>query len=312
MKINKVLFAVSAIALSLAEASTHATGSYRITLTPVLMPARLSPSWPSAAQNAVNDAMNGYLIFGSRPEANPTNYVLCSGKINAGNLEYALATPLWDGLQYPPAPYNNELGQVVWSVLDIMSSSSTDDLSLSMLQVRFNSSDPNNILGDTQSYMESTYTPEAIGVRADGSVVNGGPSTQMVHRVIFIVQSKLFNGGDSQSAIIQEQDWIAEQVSLSGDFSLEYSAQVMGDPTSLATATVYIVHSPLPPKLILTGREGYGVYISVDNGTPTAYYTIYSAPTIDGSWSWYAILQGKNQLGIPTGMGTFFFRAVTE
>ena len=298
-----ITFATMLVAiLTLNIANAQSIG--RLSVTPVLGPSMWSPSWNSFATKLVTDAKNRTLnMVPAVSVTDPTMYtVLPSGKVSWYNFVYSTQTGMWAGDFPIGAPFDVERGQVVIGLSQAESVSGGNDISLSMISVTSGSSDPGNTLGDTLSFeLGLDYTPLAIGIKADGSLVTSGSSTEKVARVIFLTQMKMFDGGDSLTGLNAVKNWIG----LQGNFRVTYTIQFAGIPESkVSTAVSLSGFSNQRPTVTIT-PDG----VTIKNGEIGRSYMIQSAPSVTGPWQAIGTVSSGGTIAIKRDVAMQFYRA---
>lgn len=275
-------------------------GIATIKITPVLLAAQPSSSWTNGADTLIADALansiNTNIVI-----ANPGDYAVCNNRINWYNLAFSESTPMWDGVLNPPAPWNNEYGHVVWALIDARANSGGDDLSLDSLQVVYASND-GNILSGTNSFETSDYTPRALAVKADGTRITSGTASQKGLRILLLVQSRLFNGGNTQSGLDEIKNWISDY----SPYTLTYTAGIIGDEEATRSSSSVTVggQTPVAPRLSLS-RDGI---LSVILGETDRIYTIQTKSVLNDPWNYLGTISGTNSIGIfmATNVNQFF------
>jgi hypothetical protein len=178
------------------------------------------------------------------------------------------------------------------------------------LSVTAVSGNDGNHLGGTVTFTGQSYTPRAICIQSDGTVVTSGSDSQKGKRVLVLVQTKLFNTGDTQSGLNQVQTW----VSFYDPYTLTYTAQVIGDNTTQSSASVSTEAMTLPSSLDLS---------ITNSGSGTAMLSLYNAPTnfsyriwsttslVPSSWQFAGIINSSNAIpvAIDSSVAAKFWRA---
>jgi hypothetical protein len=271
------------LTLSVSIAANFAEGT-TIIVTPVLLPVKASPSWVSAADKLITCARADSIVTNTSV-TNPTDYAVCSYRVNWLNLVYSTGTPLWNAVLNPPAPFAQELGQVVWNLIDARSNSGNDDLSLDMLSFTSFSND-GNYLGDIITWNGMAYTQRAIAIKKGGSIISSGSTSQKGNRILVLAYTKLFNGGGTQAGLDQVRSWIAGF----GNYYLNYTAQIIGDDSTKSFATIATTGVPPSPILKINGSD-----ILILNNNAKSTYQIFSSTQLPvNTWQFEEILNGSN------------------
>jgi hypothetical protein len=204
-----------------------------------------------------------------------------------------------------------ENNQITWSNLIVSSSagcrvvavcvdvvSSSDDISLDMISVVSLSKD-GNYLGRTNSFGDKAYTPIAIGIKSDGSVITSGLASQKVSRVIVIVFPRLFGGGDTQSGLDEVKNWVTGFK----NYTVKYTVSVGNESSQLITSIVGV------PVLAIS-RDGQ---LSIINAVPGFKYPIQGKMSFSrGNWYTVGVIEGSASI-IPMDKPWMFYRvAVAE
>lgn len=304
MKKNSLLLALVVSICVLAKFNILAASAV-ITVTPIHIAAQPSTSWTSGADQVVADAIAGTLSTNTAV-SDPGDYAVCNYRIYWWSLVYSTGTHMWEGVLNPPAPFDQEFGRNVWALVDVRSVSGEDDLSLSMLTVTTSSSD-GNVLGSAVSFADKSYTPRAVAVRKDGSMITSGSSTQKGARILVLVKSPLFNVGGTQSGLDQVKNWVnANEV-----YTLGYEAQVIGDGATKSKASVSTAGSAdVKPFGLSISPEGQ---LSIIGGEANRYYRVYSKTSLPGgTWKLAGVVNGADTIKVPMNGATMFFRAVAQ
>lgn len=306
MNINKRLVGVLILLISL---SVSVFAQSTIVVTPVLMPAQQSASWGIVADKVIVNSLEGTLAISNTVNSaqNPQDYTLCSGRIDWFNLVYSTGVAMWDGVLDPAYPFNNELGHVVWALVDARSMTGMDDISLSDLKVSF-ASNGGGALNVVTNYVNMDYSTRAIAIKANGTIVNSGPSDQKGNRILLLVQSKLFNGGGSQSGLDQDRNYIMGIVNQYGKYSLTFSAEINGDNLSSDSSTVIVLRPPAPPVLDIERDGSLGIL----NTEPGHSYQIYYVNKLGEQWKLLGMI-GESSITLQIKSNSAqFFKAIAQ
>lgn len=259
-----------------------------ITVMPLLMPPISSPDWTVVADKAISDAQSYGLSMRRTVSYPATEYAWCGYKVSWSNLVTGAATT----------------SPVVWQFIDLKSQSGNDDMSLDMLQ--FSSSSSDGVLGDSVAFTGASLTPRAITIRFDGTVIMSGPASQKGKRVLVLVSSKLFNGGDTLAGLNQVRDWLARY----SDYQLWYTAQITGDASTKSSAGISTSGRVVMPTAVLN-QSGM---LAVINAEPTRSYLIYASPNpAPGSWwQFLGVVYGTNLVVVPNNQPAQFFKLAVQ
>ncbi|MFA6459250.1 MAG: hypothetical protein WCV79_02550 [Candidatus Paceibacterota bacterium] len=297
--------------LALFVAATVATNAKTlISSTWVLLPNQSSPSWSSAADNVIKNALAGTLQAGSvATVVHPSQYTLPGNKVVPENFITSASTPMWKGVLNPASPFENERGQIVWALIEMRSDDGSDSVSFADLTAKFVSNDGGS-LNLTLNFDNSAYTERAVLIKADGTMKKSGPASEKGKVVLVLVWSEMFTGGGTSGGIAEAKNWIQLTVSQKGDFSLILTAEDKKDPTSRSMSTVNVVRSPVAPRVSI-GNNGI---LTINNHVAWQSYRIYEAKDVRGPWNLYSVISGGNTASIPV-TGAFpaqFFRVQVQ
>src|ERR1035437_7523134 len=297
--------------ISVRPAATQNNGSAVIALSWVYLPKISSPSWTTAANSLITDAEAGKLNTATTVSS-PTQYAVVATNhlVSWTNLVLSTPTPLWGGLLNPPAPFNVELGgPSVWILIDAWSSSGGDTISLDQLSVTSVSAPDGNNLGTNTTFTGLSYTPRAIAIKSDGTVITSGSTSQKGKRVLVLVQNKLFSA-DTQLGLNTVQNWI----NYYSPYTWKYAVQVIGDNNTLSSTTVSTAAINVPvPVISITATSGTTASVSVSNGISGAEYQIWATKFVaPGSWQLVSVLNSNNSLSVSTSTGSMFYRASVQ
>lgn len=261
-----------------------------ITVTPVLMATKSSPSGTAAANELIEDAVAGTLNTGSTLNT-PDSYIQCYRRMKWQNTVYSTTVPMWDGVLNPPAPFDMDKGPILAQLIDVRSASGVDDVSLDMLSVASWSSD-GNVLGDTLTFTANSYTLQAIVIKADGTRITSGSASQKGVRVIVITMMKLFNVGGTQSGIDSVRNWVTDHVSSAGDYKITYTAQLIGMPETASKAMVSVNPPQAVAPVLAINQSGH---VWATNGEADRTYKVLTSPSVTGMpWTLSGTTSGTN------------------
>jgi hypothetical protein len=165
-----------------------------------------SPNFDAFVANAIQDVRFGrleHLAAGELP-ATPTNYTtyLPGDKLTWQALTSTTNAPSYNGSLSPSEQFAQERGWCVSTIADIKSADGSNSINLRMLRVSITSGDPLNLLGYTPAFQGESYYPHAIGIKADGSVLDFYESGDiMVARIIIRITGPMFTG-ETPDAIV--------------------------------------------------------------------------------------------------------------
>jgi hypothetical protein len=238
---------------------THNVNAVKFEVRPSPGPLLTHPTFQAYGSNALSLIVSNQ-GFPMSERTSPTNVVLLGG-INAEYLTVSTTTPLYRGRFSPASPWESYMGDTVWWWIEAYEEDNKT-LSLSDISITISSSDTENVLGKTLSFNGTTqnaYSPLAIGVREDGSIITGGPSNQQAKRVIVAVGSRYFPVS-SASEYLAVQNYLASFPNWSS--------------TAVVTAkgeTRTFVLAKTQPSLIAILNQGRFAVVAANTGDPTTY-----------------------------------------
>lgn len=166
-------------------------------------------------------------------------------------------------------------GSTVWSFVDLKAESGKT-VSLSQITFVCRSLDGSaNSLGKTTTFANRDYTTTAIGIRADGSLITSGPSTQECVRVIVGIGWKSYTA--TTPAQVQE---VREYLAQFSDWGITSTASAGSTTTSKTLTTVPPTETP--PHLTII-KEGNNIRLKVVYGSGT--YILQSSTLNGGLWT---------------------------
>jgi hypothetical protein len=182
---------------------------------------------------------------------------------------------------------------------------------VSISQVTIGQDSTADVLDDTYAVGSRGYGPAAVGVKSDGTKIEGGLGTQTANTVLFVTQMKMFNMAASHEGqkTVREYLLITEK-----NLSVTVTA-TLGGSTAKSTASVVVVM----PKLFL--RTAWDpsfeqlVEIMILGDSPGFMYDLYQTPNPNGPWIGMGEVSSTG-LEIRQGANTFppyrFFKAIPQ
>lgn len=165
-----------------------------------------SPNFDSAIANVIQDVRFGrleHLDPGVLP-ATPTNYTtyLPGDKLTWQAVTSTTNVPSYNGSLSPSEQFAQERGWCISTIVDAKSADGSNSINLRQLRFSITSGDPLNLLGYTPSFQGDSYSAHAIGIKADGSVLDFYESGDiMVARIIIRITGLMFTG-ETPDAIV--------------------------------------------------------------------------------------------------------------
>ena len=252
------------------------SGQFRLTITPVLLPASTKPeSRIPAIDNLITNAILGQISTNTLV-LNPTNYGWCGYSIGWSNLVFAYSNSMWAGVNDPPVPFVGQHGQVLSFLIDAQTLDGSDTLSLDMENLQVASKD-GNVLGSSINFVGLYQTPQAPLFKANGTIITNGPTSQLGNRTLVVVQPPLFNGGDFASGNNQVHTWVDSI----GDYEVDVTAKVGNDASTITSVVLNTRSLPVAPKLQFDKNGIVGIGYGQTNRT----YAVYGRANADsGTW----------------------------
>lgn len=245
--------------------------------TPILLPATKTDLWSAMLGEDIRRRRSGL------PFTNGANF-----NLTWSNTVASTTVPMWSGVLNPPAPFNNERGQVTWLFVDVFSKDGTDSVSLADISVTASSLTDGNLLGGTVTFGNASYTSLAIGIKTDGTVITNGVSSQKCARVMVAVLTPTFIA-NTQGELGTVQNWVNSYSKPS--YVLKWVLQVAGVTSSYANVgTGGSTNQPTSPIL---SRNPFSLNI-VSNGNPNYCYAAQSSTNVVDGWVTRGIVQGTN------------------
>mgnify|MGYP001560228336 CR=1 FL=1 len=162
------------------------------------------------------------------------------------------------------------IGTVWWWVDVTVGTGET--ISMEDISGLFTSSDSGNVLGKVVSLEGTAYSATAPGVRADGTEVTSGPSSQAVKRVIVGIGSKSFPVNSTQ-----DEQQVRDYLNKFPGWRTTAMVTAKGASASFAL-------SKSPPSLVATKVGGKFMVRAENNGDP-AEYGLQKSSVLTGSWN---------------------------
>jgi len=283
---------------------------------PVFLPEKNSSSWIPAADMVIAAAIGNSIGTNGAITA-PTNYAV-GRQFTWQNTVYSQSAPMWYGMLSPTAPFQNELGgPILWQLVEFVSTTG-DDISLDMITVTSKSSDSGNVLGATLGFGGLAYTPRAVAIKSDGSMITSGPTSQTGRWILVLTRMKLFNGGGTQGGLDAVKNWVADQ---GAGFNIIYTARIGNDEATIASNMVWINPPELAPapQLAIQLESPSVAVISVRNAVATATYWLQSHLSVGGTNNaeragrFEGSISGTNSVRVSTTDGAArFFTATVQ
>jgi len=204
------------------------------------------------------------------------------------------STPFYGGVFSPSVPFNNERGSTIWWWVVINSKTGGNTVSLDMINAVADSSEPQHSLRKETSLASGAYSPIAIGIRADGSVINSGASSQKARLVLVGIGSKSYQVSDL-SGVQSVQNYVM------GNFSTTMTITA-GASTTSKTLSLVAPRPMLVAKLV----AGVPTFELVNNRNPDS-FQVQLSDQLTGPWTDHPSLLKAGDRIQPTG-GIKFLR----
>jgi hypothetical protein len=189
------------------------------------------------------------------------------------DLMTSFTAPLYGGVFNPSTPFHNERGSTIWWWVVISSKTGGNTVSLDMINASATSTDPQGTLRKETSFASGSYSPIAIGVRADASIVVSGASSQLVKKVVVGVGSVSYPVGT-----------VADVTSVR-NYMLQFGgfATTLNVTAGASTATKTLSLVAPRPKLVAKVVNGVPGFELVNNRNPDS-FQLQLADQITGPW----------------------------
>lgn len=271
--------------------NAQTTGA-RITITPMLLPDKSSPSWAPAAAKVIADALAGKVQTTAHAITSPTDYTICpDGHIDWYNLVDSQSTPLWQAQLNPATPFDQERGQELWFLVQAWSPTGINDVSMDAITAAFDSND-GHVLQSTVSFSGTSYTPLAEVQLADGTVINSGSASQQGQHVAVLVHGKVFTGGDTQPGLDQVHNWITPRIPYTDTCTVTVGSDSLQSVATTAASTSH------PAFNLVIKPKGASVDLTIDTPESGATYQIWGT-TDFVNWYLDGTIQGSDTLTYP-------------
>jgi hypothetical protein len=245
-----------------------------------------SKNFDPSMENALGDLRIGkleHVSMGQVP-ASPTNYSDVHQVVSWKNF---VSTPkgssvrVYNGQLNPSGQFQDEQGLCLTLLVHAIADNG-DGISLSQLVVSLSSGDPQNSLGYNPTFINKAYDKQAIGVKADGSILDTlEDGTTLVHEILIRVSGPMYTG-ETQDQITG----IANYIQGFDDFT--YSAQVsIGTGSDKVTETkVVSTHLPIfaDPLLSISLESDGRVTVKVLEGASDFVYLQRCANLAQPQW----------------------------
>lgn len=241
------------------------------------------------ALNAVNNLrLTGTLpvgIVGSPTEAKMIEF------LRPEDLMTSFTSPLYGGVFNPATPFHNERGSTIWWWVVISSKTGGNTVSLDMINTSATSTDPQGTLRKETSLAGGSYSPIAIGIRADASIVDSGASSELVKKVVVGVGSKSYPVGN-----------VADVTSVR-DYMLQFGgfATTLEVTAGASTATKTLSLVAPRPTLVAKVVGGVPTFELTNNRNPDS-FQVQLADQITGPWVNHpTLLKAGDRIQFPAG-----------
>ena len=223
------------------------------------------------ALNAVSNLrLTGTLPLGS--VGSPTDAKMIEF-LRPEDLMTSFTSPMYGGVFSPSTPFHNERGSTIWWWVVVSSKTGGNTVSLDMINTSATSTDPQGTLRKETSLAGGSYSPIAIGVRADASVVVSGTSSQLVQKAIVGVGSVSYPvNNDAEVANVR-------------NYMLQFGgfATTLNVTAGASTATKTLSLVAPRPKLVAKVVGGVPGFELLNNRNPDS-FQVQLADQITGPW----------------------------
>lgn len=186
--------------------------------------------------------------------------------------------------------------QVVQQLVHLRSIDGSDSISIGSVSMKATET-PTGVLSDIYEVGNRSYSPAAIGIKADGTRVTGGPSDQMVAQIILVFQMRLFTGGASKAGLDEVRNWVLRQA----EYTVTYEVSVKDREVRGGKASVTVEK----PHLTIERNS-----VTLIGDEPEYPYDIQYTDVVSGPWRNLVVAWPGDIIPINTATGkTKFFRA---
>lgn len=162
-----------------------------VTLSPIFVsigpnPNTPSPSYAGYTYSAQAGVSAGGVNVGGNIKSTPSAYNVLGSSESTVSLQSIVGTPFpsWLGAADPSGPLASESGNCIFWSLEIVGAQDQNSISLNQLNFAQSSTDPLNYFGIKGSYASFAYSPDALGILADGEQISSGSPNQDVNRIV--------------------------------------------------------------------------------------------------------------------------------
>ncbi len=216
------------------------------------------------------------------------------------NREYwvpAITGPIsWKSLVYAEV---NGVATTDWPVVQqmVVIESIDDSNSISIDMVSMESVEtPTGALSDVYNVGNRSYSSAAIGVRSDGTIVTGGPSNQMVSKIVMVFQMRLFTGGASKVGRDEARSWVLRQA----EYTVTYKVSMRDREVRGGEASVTVER----PHLTISRN-----FVTLVGDEPEYPYDIQYTEKVTGPWRNLVVAWPGDNIPITTTGTAKYFRA---
>jgi len=200
-------------------------------------------------------------------------------------------------------PTNFVNGSTVWSFVELKARNAGETVSLSQITFVSRSLDPANSLGKTNTFGARDYTETAIGIRADGSVITSGPSSQECVRVIVGIGWKSYVA--NTPAQVQEViDYIAQYP----NWGINPFVSAGGATFSRTLTTVDPQAQAEKPMLSVALVSGVPNLVVGHSANHTMTYEVQTSTTMNGTFSAFTNVVAGGSYPLSSSTNTLFVR----
>ncbi len=186
--------------------------------------------------------------------------------------------------------------QVVQQLVHLRSIDGSDSISIGSVSMKATET-PTGVLSDIYEVGNRSYSPAAIGIKADGTRVTGGPSDQMVAQIILVFQMRLFTGGASKAGLDEVRNWVLRQA----EYMVTYKVSVEGREVRGGEASVTVER----PHLTISRNS-----VTLVGDEPEYLYDIQMTDALPGPWENLVVAWPGDIIPINTTEGKVkYFRA---
>lgn len=185
---------------------------------------------------------------------------------------------------------------IVQILIDANSVAGDDTINIRMFSV-VSKDRATGSLSDTYVVGNRSYSIAAIGIKKDGTIITGGPNDQMVARIIFVVQPRLYSGGATWEGKVEVRSWVLIQP----EYIVDYEVFVQDREVRGGKASI----SVRKPSLSITANS-----VTLNGEHPEFWDDILYSPNLTGPWRVFSSVIGGKSTPIYPDAPAMFYKVV--